>query len=105
MVVDPCLGGSVPKGKISHPETGVISVDRRNNGETLVSLFTRTPTPCCGGHQQQCRRSRRAADPGQAGDYLRTDARFIRRLIAVRRISYVKLGKHVWLQRSALDAF
>ena len=43
--------------------------------------------------------------PGQAGDYLRTGERFIRRLIAEHRIPYVKLGKHVRLQRSALDAF
>jgi excisionase family DNA binding protein len=31
--------------------------------------------------------------PDQAGDYLRTGERFIRRLIAERRIPYVKLGK------------
>jgi excisionase family DNA binding protein len=31
--------------------------------------------------------------------------RFIRRLIAERRISYVKIGKFVRLQRSTLDAF
>ena len=43
--------------------------------------------------------------PSQAGDYLRTGERFIRRLIAERRIPYVKLGKYVRLQRSALDAF
>jgi len=41
----------------------------------------------------------------QAGDYLGTGERFIRRLIAQRRISYVKLGKYVRLQRSTLDAF
>src|SRR4051812_37247199 len=41
----------------------------------------------------------------QAGDYLRTGERFVRRLIAERRIPYVKLGRHVRLQRSALDAF
>jgi excisionase family DNA binding protein len=41
----------------------------------------------------------------QAGDYLRTGERFVRRLIAERRISYVKLGKYVRLQRSALDEF
>ena len=58
-----------------------------------------------GGHQQRCRRSRRAADPRPGGDYLRTGERFIRRLIAEHRIPYVKLGKHVRLQRSALDAF
>jgi excisionase family DNA binding protein len=41
----------------------------------------------------------------QAGDYLGTGERFIRRLITQRRISYVKLGKYVRLQRSTLDAF
>lgn len=41
----------------------------------------------------------------QAGDYLGTGERFVRRLITERRISFVKLGKHVRLQRSALDAF
>lgn len=41
----------------------------------------------------------------QAGDYLGTGERFIRRLIAQRRISYVKLGKYVRLQRSTLDAY
>jgi excisionase family DNA binding protein len=42
---------------------------------------------------------------GQAGEYLGTGERFIRRLVAQRRISYVKLGKYVRLQRSSLDAF
>lgn len=41
----------------------------------------------------------------QAGDYLHTGERFVRRLIAERRIPYVKLGRHVRLERSALDAF
>lgn len=41
----------------------------------------------------------------QAGEYLGTGERFIRRLVAERRIPYVKLGKYVRLQRSALDAF
>jgi len=41
----------------------------------------------------------------QAGDYLRTGERFVRRLVAERRISYVKLGTYVRLQRSTLDAF
>ena len=41
----------------------------------------------------------------QAGDYLHTGERFIRRLIAERRIPYVKLGEYVRLERSALDAF
>jgi excisionase family DNA binding protein len=42
---------------------------------------------------------------GQAGDYLGTGERFVRRLVAQRRIPYVKLGKYVRLQQSALDAF
>ena len=33
--------------------------------------------------------------PSQAGDYLRTGERFVRRLIAERSVSYVKLGKYV----------
>ena len=41
----------------------------------------------------------------EAGDYLATGERFIRRLIAQRRITYVKLGKYVRLQRSTLDDF
>ena len=41
----------------------------------------------------------------EAGDYLGTGERFIRRLITERRITYVKIGKFVRLQRSALDAF
>ncbi len=43
--------------------------------------------------------------PSQAGDYLCTGERFVRRLIAERRIDYVKLGKHVRVQRSVLDRF
>ena len=42
---------------------------------------------------------------GQAGDYLQTGERFVRRLIAERRITYIKLGKYVRLQRSALNEF
>ncbi len=41
----------------------------------------------------------------QAGKYLGTGGRFIRRLITERRISYVKIGKYVRLERSTLDAF
>ena len=41
----------------------------------------------------------------QAGDYLGTGERFVRRLITQRRITYVKIGKFVRLPRSALDAF
>ena len=41
----------------------------------------------------------------QAGEYLGTGERFIRRLITERRISYVKIGKYVRLERATLDAF
>jgi excisionase family DNA binding protein len=41
----------------------------------------------------------------QAGEYLGTGTRFIRRLITERRISYVKVGKYVRLERATLDAF
>ncbi|WP_029429557.1 excisionase family DNA-binding protein [Blastococcus sp. URHD0036] len=41
----------------------------------------------------------------QAGEFLGTGERFIRRLITERRISYVKVGKYVRLERATLDAF
>jgi excisionase family DNA binding protein len=41
----------------------------------------------------------------QAGDLLGTGPRFIRRLIASRRIRYVKLGRHVRVPESALIEF
>jgi excisionase family DNA binding protein len=40
----------------------------------------------------------------QAGAYLGTGERFIRRLITARRIAYVKVGKYVRLERATLDA-
>jgi excisionase family DNA binding protein len=40
----------------------------------------------------------------EASEYLGTGERFIRRLITERRISFVKVGKYVRLERSALDA-
>ena len=50
-----------------------------------------------------------SADPlltvAQAGEYLGTGERFIRRLITERRIGYVKVGKYVRLERSTLEAF
>jgi excisionase family DNA binding protein len=58
-----------------------------------------------GGHSSVDAHADELLTPGQAGDYLRTGERFIRRLIAERRIPYVKLGRHVRLQRSDLDAF
>jgi excisionase family DNA binding protein len=41
----------------------------------------------------------------QAAERLGTSARFIRRLIAERRIAYTKLGRHVRIAVRDLDAF
>jgi excisionase family DNA binding protein len=41
----------------------------------------------------------------QAAEYLATKPRFIRRLIAEKRIPYVKLGAHVRLDTDDLEAF
>ena len=41
----------------------------------------------------------------QAADRLGTSPRFIRRLIAERRIAFAKLGKHVRIDSADLDAF
>ena len=41
----------------------------------------------------------------QAGEYLGTGTRFVRRLITERRISFVRIGKYVRLERATLDAF
>ncbi len=40
-----------------------------------------------------------------AADRLSTSVRFIRRLIAERRIEFVKVGRHVRISESALAAF
>jgi excisionase family DNA binding protein len=41
----------------------------------------------------------------QAADRLNTTIRFVRRLIAERRIAYVKVGRHVRIAEGDLDAF
>jgi excisionase family DNA binding protein len=41
----------------------------------------------------------------EAADYLHVPLRFIRRLIAERRIPFHKCGRYVRLKRSDLDAF
>jgi excisionase family DNA binding protein len=41
----------------------------------------------------------------QAAEYLATKPRFIRRLIAEKRIPYVKLGAHVRIDDTDLDQF
>ena len=42
---------------------------------------------------------------GEAADYLNTSVRFIRRLIAERRIAFHKVGSHVRLAVADLDEF
>lgn len=41
----------------------------------------------------------------EAAAYLNTSVRFIRRLIAERRIAFHKLGAHIRFSRSDLDSF
>lgn len=41
----------------------------------------------------------------EAAERLATKPRFIRRLIAEKRIPYIKLGSHVRIEDSAIDAF
>ena len=41
----------------------------------------------------------------QAAERLGTSPRFIRRLVAERRIAFAKLGKHVRIDSTDLDAF
>jgi excisionase family DNA binding protein len=42
---------------------------------------------------------------GEAAEYLNVGERFIRRVVAERRIPFVKVGKYVRLKKSVLDAF
>ena len=44
-------------------------------------------------------------DCAQAGEYLGTGERFVRRLVAERRIPFVKLGKLVRFKPDDLDAW
>jgi excisionase family DNA binding protein len=41
----------------------------------------------------------------EAADYLNTSVRFVRRLIAERRVAFHKIGRHVRLAVADLDAF
>ncbi|MEV0623111.1 helix-turn-helix domain-containing protein [Nonomuraea sp. NPDC050404] len=41
----------------------------------------------------------------EAAELLHTSTRFVRRLIAERRIEFVKVGRHVRIRESALIAF
>ncbi|MFI5645060.1 excisionase family DNA-binding protein [Kitasatospora sp. NPDC051705] len=42
---------------------------------------------------------------GQAAECLATGERFIRRLIAERRIAFVRIGRHIRIPASAIEAF
>lgn len=44
-------------------------------------------------------------DVAQAANYLTVSERFVRRLVAERRVPFVKLGKFVRFYRADLDAF
>lgn len=41
----------------------------------------------------------------EAADYLNTSVRFVRRLVAERRITFHKIGRHVRFALADLDAF
>jgi excisionase family DNA binding protein len=41
----------------------------------------------------------------EAADYMNTTVRFVRRLISERRIPFHRLGRHVRLKRTDVDAF
>lgn len=41
----------------------------------------------------------------EAAEYLSTSVRFIRRLVADRRVPFYKVGRHVRLKRADLEAF
>ncbi|KAA2266199.1 helix-turn-helix domain-containing protein [Solihabitans fulvus] len=41
----------------------------------------------------------------EAAEYMNTTVRFVRRLIAERRIPFHHIGRHVRLKRSDVDAF
>ena len=43
--------------------------------------------------------------PQQAADRLGTSLRFVRRLVLERRIPFIKVGRHVRIAASDLDAF
>lgn len=41
----------------------------------------------------------------EAADYMNTTVRFVRRLVSERRIPFYRLGRHVRLKRTDVDAF
>jgi excisionase family DNA binding protein len=47
----------------------------------------------------------RLLTPQEAAEHLGTSLRFVRRLVLERRIPFIKLGRHVRIAASDLDAF
>ena len=48
---------------------------------------------------------RRLLNVQEAADYLSVKERFIRRIVAERRVDFIKVGKHVRFDQKTLDAF
>ena len=57
------------------------------------------------GHSARLSRSGRYLDAREAGEYLGVGERFVRRLVAERRIRFHKFGKYVRIAISDLDEF
>jgi excisionase family DNA binding protein len=55
--------------------------------------------------EEQDRRMERLLTVEDAADRLGTSVRFVRRLIFERRITYVKVGRHVRITTADLDAY
>src|SRR4029450_9873461 len=62
----------------------------------------RHPTPALGGRRELMDK---LLTVEEAAERLGTSVRFVRRLIHERRIAYTKLGRHVRIAASDLDAF
>jgi len=48
---------------------------------------------------------RRLLNVQEAADYLSVKERFIRRIIAERRVEFVRVGRHIRFDQKVLDAF
>ncbi len=44
-------------------------------------------------------------DPAEAAEWLGVEVRFVRRLVAERRVTYYKVGRHLRFDASDLDQF
>jgi excisionase family DNA binding protein len=43
--------------------------------------------------------------PQEAADYLNVSLRMVRRIIETKRISYIKIGKHIRFDKNEIDAY